>query len=171
MKIGDNVWVIVQDEDDGVMMALPQIPQKGYIVDIENVNISNTLNIGNCRHVGDVYYILVDNDYLYISPSNIFLSEDIAWDSWESKMRSKCKEIQKKIRCKRPHPQREDIRSVNSKVPHLLIDNYYGNEHITLGSIVDFSKWLEDEGLDQDSKAANVIIAALLRHVADQLTN
>ena len=58
-----------------------------------------------------------------------------------------------------------------AKVAHLLIDNYYGNNHITLGSIVDFSKWLEDEGLDQDSKAANVIIAALLRHVADQLTS
>ena len=58
-----------------------------------------------------------------------------------------------------------------AKVADLLIDNYYGNERITLGSIVDFSKWLEDEGLDQDSKAANVIIAALLRHLADQLTN
>jgi bifunctional DNA-binding transcriptional regulator/antitoxin component of YhaV-PrlF toxin-antitoxin module len=97
MKIGDKVWVIVQDEDDGVMMALPQIPQEGYIADIENINESNTLNISNERHVGEVYYIVVDNDSLNISPSNIFLSENIAWVSWESKMRSKCEEIQKRI--------------------------------------------------------------------------
>jgi hypothetical protein len=87
----------VQDEDDGVMMALPQIPQEGYIADIENINESNTLNISNERHVGEVYYIVVDNDSLHISPSNIFLSENIAWVSWESRMRSKCEEIEKMI--------------------------------------------------------------------------
>ena len=59
-----------------------------------------------------------------------------------------------------------------AKVAHLLIDTYYGDNHIKLDSFVDFSNWLEeDQGLEQDSETANVIIAALLRHVADQLTN
>ena len=52
MKIGDKVWVIVQDEDDGVMMALPQIPQEGYIADIETINESNTLRMrSKCEEI------------------------------------------------------------------------------------------------------------------------
>ena len=87
MKIGDKVWVIVQDIDDGRNIALPEIPQHGQIIAIE---------IGHVGHIKN-YYVWVDNDSLHIYPSNIFLSEDIAWASWESKMRSKCEEIQKKI--------------------------------------------------------------------------
>ena len=100
MKIGDKVWVITQDYDDGLMMALPQIPQEGKIVDIYNV------------YVGEVYYVLVDNDILYIRPENIFDTEDAAWALWESLMKDKCNMIQTKIWCKRPHPQREDLQRI-----------------------------------------------------------
>ena len=87
MKIGDKVWVIVQDSVEGYegnIIALPEVPQHGQIVAIEEVHM-----VGYC--------VLLDNDFLYISPSDIFLSENIAWVSWESRMRSKCEEIQKRI--------------------------------------------------------------------------
>lgn len=59
-----------------------------------------------------------------------------------------------------------------AEVAPLLIDTYYGDNTIKLDTLADFAEWLEDEhGLDEDSRATNVIVAALLRHVADQLTN
>lgn len=59
-----------------------------------------------------------------------------------------------------------------AEVAPLLIDTYYGDNTIKLDTLADFAEWLEDEhGLDEDSRATSSIVAALLRHVADQLTN
>ena len=59
-----------------------------------------------------------------------------------------------------------------AEVAPLLIDTYYGDNTIKLDTLADFAEWLEDEhGLDEDSRATSLIVAALLRHVADQLTN
>jgi len=85
MKIGDKVWVIVQDSVEGYegnIIALPEVPQHGQIVAIEEVHM-----VGCC--------VLLDNDFLYISPSDIFPSEEMAWVEWERRMKNKCVEIEK----------------------------------------------------------------------------
>ena len=84
MKIGDKVWVITQDDDDGLMMSLPEVPQHGQIVAENRIYIES-------------YRVLIDNDFLNISPSNIFLSEDLAWMEWKYRMENKSLEIQKMI--------------------------------------------------------------------------
>jgi hypothetical protein len=85
MKIGDKVWVITQADDDGLMVALPEVPKSGTINSTEW-----------CREK-EFYYVRVDNDTLYVWPSNIFLSEDIAWAEWKYRMKNKSLEIQKMI--------------------------------------------------------------------------
>lgn len=84
MKIGDKVWVITQDYDDGLMVALPEVPRHGQIVAVDKVYIES-------------YRVLVDNDFLHVSPSDIFLSEDIAWVEWKRRMENKCLEIEEMI--------------------------------------------------------------------------
>jgi len=86
MKIGDKVWVITQDDDDGLMIALPEVPKHGQIVAVDRIYIES-------------YRVLVDNDFLYISSSssNIFPSEDLAWMEWKCRMKNKSLEIQKMI--------------------------------------------------------------------------
>lgn len=58
-----------------------------------------------------------------------------------------------------------------AEIAPLLIDTYYGGDSIKLDSLPDFAEWLEDEHGLEDTPAINIIVATLLRHVADQLTN
>lgn len=120
MNIGYKVWVITQDDDDGLMLALPDIPREG-IVTFLNPRPDLGANVID-------YCVFVDNDSLSICETDIFATENAAWTSWELRMTEKCEMIKRKIWFKRPHPQREDlqriIRSGDMEQMKAAVDNF-----------------------------------------------
>jgi hypothetical protein len=85
MNIGDKVWAIRSNCDDDNMLALPQHPQIGEIVEkwtVENYSACN---------------IKVDNDLIYAYQEDIFLSESQAWEAWKEKMKDNIYKIKDKL--------------------------------------------------------------------------
>lgn len=70
MRIGDKVWVILGNCYDDNMLALPQHPQMGKIVGINE---------------GD-YFVYIDNSTICAYREDIFISESGAWEAWREKM-------------------------------------------------------------------------------------
>jgi hypothetical protein len=78
MNIGDKVWVIQSNCDDDNMLALPQHPHVGKIVEKWKGKVEN--------YKYTAYNIKVDNDLIYAYQEDIFISESGAWEAWKEKM-------------------------------------------------------------------------------------
>lgn len=77
-----KIWIVQEYKDETNMLAIPEKPQSGIFLKIDNL-------------VGAM--VFVGNDLLYVSREEVFLDENSAWKKWRERMNAKIAQLQSMV--------------------------------------------------------------------------